>query len=82
MGLQKKFFRDALTVRLSANDIFYQSGWSGVSIFNGLTSSGGGQWDSRRAALSLSYNFGNQNVKSRKRRIGLEEEAKRTGSEE
>ncbi len=80
LGLQRKFLQDKLNVRLSANDIFYQSGWDGVSVFNGLRSAGSGEWDSRRVALSLSYAFGNQNVKSRKRKTGLEDEAKRVGS--
>ncbi|MEO0874837.1 MAG: outer membrane beta-barrel protein, partial [Bacteroidota bacterium] len=80
LGLQKKFLNDQLNARLSVSDIFYESGWDGVSEFNGLVSAGFGRWDSRRVALSLSYNFGNQNVKSRRRKTGLEDEAKRLGS--
>ncbi len=80
LGIQKKFLNDQLNVRVSANDIFYQSGWSGVSNFDGLVSAGRGNWDSRRVSLSLSYNFGNQKVKSRKRKTGIEEESKRVGS--
>lgn len=77
LGLQKKFLKDQLNVKLSANDIFFQSGWTGVSDFNGQFSRGGGNWDSRNVALSLSYAFGNQKVKSRKRKTGLEDEAGR-----
>ena len=80
LGLQKKFLNDQLNVKVSANDIFYQSGWSGVSSFNGLVSTGSGNWDSRRVSLSLSYNFGNQKVKSRKRKTGIEAESKRVGN--
>jgi len=80
LGLQKKFLNDQLNVKVSANDIFYQSGWSGVSRFNGLVSTGRGNWDSRRVSLSLSYNFGNQKVKSRKRKTGIEAESKRVGN--
>ncbi len=80
LGLQKKFLQNKLNAKLSFQDIFYESGWSGYSEFNGLLSEGGGRWDSRRVSLSLSYNFGNQNVKSRKRKTGLEEESKRVGS--
>ncbi len=80
IGLQKKFLNDQLNVRVSANDLFYQSGWSGRSEFDGLVSTGSGNWDSRRVSLSLSYNFGNQKVKSRKRKTGIEEESKRVGS--
>jgi len=77
LGLQKKFFRDQLNVKLSANDLFYQTGWTGNSEFNGQRSEGSGNWDSRNVALSLSYAFGNQKVKSRKRKTGLSDEAER-----
>ena len=81
LGLQRKFLNDQLNVKLSANDLFYTSGWTGTSEFNGLRTVGFGNWDSRRIALSLSYSFGNQQVKSRNRRTGLENEAGRIGEE-
>ena len=81
LGLQHKFFQDRLNARLSLSDIFYESGWDGVSEFNGLVSEGSGRWDSRRISLSLGYNFGNENVKSRRRKSGLESEAGRLGGE-
>lgn len=77
LGLQKRFLNEQLNIRLSANDLFYQAGWDGFSEFNGLFSEGSGRWDSRRVSMSVSYNFGNQNVKSRKRKTGLEDEAGR-----
>ncbi|MEM9547276.1 MAG: TonB-dependent receptor [Bacteroidota bacterium] len=76
-GLQKKFFNDAMNVKLAANDVTYQTGWSGFSEFDGLLGFGNGNWDSRRVALSMSYNFGNSNVKSRRRSTGIENESKR-----
>jgi len=79
LGLQRKFFNDQLNARLSVSDIFYQTGWDGRSEFDGLISEGSGRWDSRRVSLSLNYSFGNQNVKSRRRKTGIEEEAGRVG---
>jgi iron complex outermembrane receptor protein len=73
------FYDDRLNVRLSANDLFYETGWDRTSSFDGLVSTGSGRWDSRRVSLSLSYRLGNENVKSRKRKTGLEEEADRIG---
>ncbi|MCB0592632.1 MAG: TonB-dependent receptor [Lewinellaceae bacterium] len=81
LGLQRKFMQDRLNLRLSANDVFYQTGWDGQSTFDGLTAIGSGRWDSRRASLSVSYSFGNEKVQSRKRKTGLEEEAGRVGGE-
>ena len=79
LGLQRKFFNDKMNVRLSASDITYQTGWSGVSNFNDQTGYGQGNWDSRRASVSISYDLGNTNVKSRKRNTGIENETKRVG---
>jgi outer membrane receptor protein involved in Fe transport len=80
VGLQRRFLNEQLNVRLSADDLFYQTGWDGESEFNGLRAVGSGRWDSRRVSLSLSYSFGNQNVQSRRRKSGLEEEAGRVGN--
>ena len=71
---------DKLNIRVAADDLFYQSGWTGFSDYAGLFSEGGGNWDSRRVSVSASYNFGNQNVKSRKRKTGLEDEAGRVSN--
>ena len=79
LGLQRKFLNNALNVKVSGNDLFLTSPWRGVSSFNGLVSEGRGRWDSRRVGISLSYNFGNQQVKSRNRKTGLEQEAGRVG---
>ncbi len=76
VGIQKRFY-DKLNVKLNMQDITYQSYWSGTSDFNGLVSTGSGKWDSRRVALSLNYDFGNKQIKSRKRSTGLESEAGR-----
>lgn len=79
VGLQRKFLENKMNVRISFNDIFYESGWDGFSDFNGLYSAGSGRWDSRRFSVSVGYNFGNENVKSRNRKAGLEKEAERVG---
>jgi hypothetical protein len=81
LGLQRKFLKDRLNVRLGLSDLFYQTGWDGYSDFGGLLSYGGGRWDSRRISISAGYRFGNDNVKSRKRSTGIEAEAGRVGGE-
>ncbi len=79
-GLQKKFLADKLSVKLAVQDIFRQAYWSGQSDFGGLLNFGQGDWDSRRGSISLTYNFGNSEVKAaRKRQTSLEEEADRIG---
>jgi len=82
LGLQRKFLNGRMNVRVNASDVFFQSGWDGVSSYDGLVSEGSGRWDSRRINAAVSYNFGNQNVKSRRRNTGIEEEAERVGRDE
>lgn len=79
-GISKDFFDNKLKARLNASNIFNQVGWKGSSEFNGLKSFGNGRFDNQFISLSLSYNFGNQKLKSRKRKTGLESESKRVGS--
>ncbi len=81
LGLQRKFFKDKLNVRVSADDLFYETGWDGASDFAGLVSRGSGRWDSRRISVSMNYSFGNPNIKSRRRNTGLEDEAGRLGGD-
>jgi outer membrane receptor protein involved in Fe transport len=81
LGLQRKFFNDQMNVRLAINDIFDQSGWSGFSEFNGLYAEGMGNWDSRKVSMSVSMNFGNRKVKSRKHKTGIEDETGRVNSD-
>ncbi len=81
-GVQKKFLKEQLKVRLAVDDILYTSGWRAVSDFAGQRFDGGGRWESRRASLSVSYNFGNDKVKVRQRRTGLEDAAGRVGGSE
>ena len=81
-GLQKKFLNNNMNVKLSVNDLFNQGGWKGVSYFNGLENRSIGKWDSRRISLSISYKFGNNKIKTRDRKTGIDEESKRVGESE
>ncbi len=81
MGISKRFLDDKLNVKLSAQDIFNQAFWSGTSNFAGLESFGRGNWDSQRVGIDVSYNFGNDKVKSRNRKAGLESELDRVGGQ-
>lgn len=74
IAFQKKFFKEKLTTRLSFNDILFTSPWSGTTQFGNLFIDGSGGSDSRQVAFSLSYNFGNNEVKKeRNRKTGLED---------
>ncbi|NJB87699.1 outer membrane receptor protein involved in Fe transport [Lewinella marina] len=77
LGLQRRFLQQQLTAKLTFSDLLYSSVIDGSSNFNGLYAEGRVVRDSQRLGLSLSYNFGNQKVQSRRRDTGLEAEASR-----
>ncbi len=80
-GISKKILNGRGNLKLAINDIFKTQVWSGVSQFGDLYMVARGGWDSRRVNLNFSYMFGNTNVKSRRRKTGLEEESGRVKSD-
>lgn len=79
VGSKISVLNDKGTLRLAYGDIFWKSQWRGVSSFGGLYMVARGGWESRQFRINFSYNFGNQNVKSRVRKTGAEDINKRVG---
>ena len=77
LGVQKKVLNGQGNIKLAVSDVFKSTGWSGVSEFGDLYMEANGLNDSRRVRLSFSYNFGNNKVRTRNRKTGLEDEASR-----
>ncbi len=77
IGVQKKIMDGKGKIKVSLSDVFKTNAWSGVSRFGDLYMDASGGWDSRRLRLNFSYLFGNDKVKSRKRKTGLEDESNR-----
>ena len=80
-GIQKRFWEGRANLKISVSDIFKTNNWAGISRFGNVMMDANGGWDSRRLRINLSYMFGNSKVKSRRRKTGLEEEAKRIKSD-
>jgi outer membrane receptor protein involved in Fe transport len=72
-GVKMSFAEKALQVNLSVSDIFKQSGYKGEMYFTDNTQTFDNYWDARRMTLSITYNFGNQKVKSNNRAVNFEE---------
>ncbi len=77
LGLKKSLWDNRGNLTVNLTDVFKTQEWNGVSEFAGLTIRGDGGYDSRRFKIGLSYNFGNSQVKVRKRKTGLEDESNR-----
>ncbi|MBB6333184.1 outer membrane receptor protein involved in Fe transport [Chryseobacterium sediminis] len=72
-GVKMSFAEKALQINLSVSDIFRQSGLKADMYFTDNTQSFNNYWDARRMTLSITYNFGNQKVKSNNRAVNFEE---------
>ena len=80
-GIQKRFLNDKLNVKIGVDDIFLSTNWRGTSDFGALLLNIDGRNDSRRLKVNMSYRFGNQQVKARKRKTGIEDEKSRIKNE-
>jgi len=78
LGLRRSFFDDRLMLQASANDLFDTgSNYYYASDYGGIAVDGVINFDGRRFAVSATYNFGNQQIKTRKRKSALDEELQR-----
>ncbi len=74
LGVQKKFWKDNATLRVSVTDIFFTMPWTGVSEFGGLYIFASGQYESRQLKANFNWRFGNKQVKaSRNRKSGIDD---------
>ena len=76
-GVQKKFMGGQGSIKLSVSDIFRSTKFNGDSMFGDLFINASGINDSRRFRINATYSFGNQKIKSRKRKTGLDDEKSR-----
>lgn len=80
LGAKKSFFDKKLTVSLSINDIFNTATYKDSSHYpDGSYEIGNWYWQSRSVFVSLRYQFGNQNLQMRQRKISELDEAGRLG---
>ncbi len=78
LALQKNFLDNKLNAKFSFNDLLYTSPWRGITSYGIVRIDGTGGNDSRNITFSLSYNFGNNEVKkSRSRNTSLDDEKDR-----
>lgn len=83
LGLQKKLFKDQATLKLSYTDLLKTAPWKSINTYAGIVSRANGNWESQQFRASLSWKFGNKQVKNiRQRTSGSESELKRIGTGE
>ncbi len=72
-GVQKKMWREKLSVKLSVNDMFWKHNYIGNGTFGSTEVNDGFKWDNRVVMLSLSYRFG--------QKVSLQDTSKGGGDE-
>lgn len=78
-GVQKTVLKGNGNVKVSVSDIFHSIKWKGTSNFAGQYVVANGYFESRQLKVNFTYRFGNSQVKAaRQRKLGTEEENKRT----
>lgn len=67
-GLSKSFWEKKGRLKVNVSDIFLTSFFNGSVDYQNMNLDLKSRWTSRRASVTFSYNFGNQNVKAARRR--------------
>lgn len=79
-GVQKTLFEKKITVRINVDDIFWTNKFRGRALYKDIDFNVQSQWPSRQFRISLSYSFGNQNIKgARQRNTGSDDLQRRAG---
>jgi hypothetical protein len=76
-GAQWKFADDRGSIKFSIGDLFRTMSWAGENELGAQYVKANGGWEARQYRLNFSYTLGNQKVKSRKRKTGLDDEKNR-----
>ncbi len=78
VGARKLFLDGRGSIKISVSDFLYTMQWRGIQEYGGLYFDASGGWESRQFKVNLTYLFGNDKVKSaRKRNTGLDDEKRR-----
>ena len=81
LGLQKKLFHDQATLKLTLTDVFKTAPWDSRNVYAGIIIRAHGNWESQQFRASLTWRFGNKQMKGlRQRTVGSESELQRIGS--
>ncbi|MDR6782059.1 outer membrane receptor protein involved in Fe transport [Pedobacter africanus] len=72
-GIQKTIWNDKASIKLMVNDIFQSNRYREHTFFQNIDMDTDKRPDSRRAMLSFTWRFGNQNINKKERKTGSED---------
>jgi len=75
IGAKKSLWKDKATLKISVNDLFRTQRWAQSVDFGSVRGSIRNTWESQNVAVSFSWKFGNQQLKTRNRNGGGAEDS-------
>jgi hypothetical protein len=82
MGMTKRIWAGAGTLRVGFSDVFHTARWSSYTRIGDLYIDANGTWEGQQFKVSMSYRFGNNNVQNARRRTtGADEESQRASGD-
>lgn len=75
IGAKKSLWKDKATLKISVNDLFHTQRWAQSVDFGSVRGSMRNTWESQNVAVSFSWKFGNQQLKTRNRNGGGAEDS-------
>lgn len=83
VGLSKRLWDGAGTLRVSFTDVFHTAGWSSYTKVGDLYITAKGAWEGQQFKINMTYRFGNNNLQNvRRRTSGADDESKRASGGE
>jgi iron complex outermembrane receptor protein len=77
LAVKKDLWNNQATLRIAYGDLLRTMRWRGISDYAGLFMDVNGGWESRLFRVNFTWKFGNQNIKSKERKIASEDLNKR-----
>ena len=82
VGVTKRLWDGAGTLRMSFTDVFHTAQWASYTEIGNLRIDASGTWEGQQFKVSMTYRFGNNNVlNARRRTTGADEESQRAGGD-
>jgi len=80
IGLTKRIWDGAGTLRFSLTDVFRTARWSSFTEIGSLYIDASGTWEGQQLRFNMTYRFGNKNLQNARRRATAAEEESRRAS--
>ncbi|WP_025144044.1 outer membrane beta-barrel protein [Pedobacter jeongneungensis] len=78
LGIKTLLFNKKIQLAIAASDVFKTNRYQYSSLINNIRQEYNNYYDSRQLRITFRYNFGNEKIKQQDRKLGNEEERRRS----